>query len=315
MVFRFDVYIFCRGSTSTRFASSLLAALLSRNIEVFEDIDYVRQFEHRDILAIEESKVLVVVLSANELRRRWTLSKLEKIINAERTEQVIIPVFLDTEPYDVISDNVLAILTTLEDKKEANRWISAVTKIAALPGRTFARDENVFVGMTFLKIMKILNSSKPIVKRKSRCSIAMTFLVIISLLVEIVSVVADQFSSVRKPYFARISLVMSIISVVLSIIDLTYNIRVQKLSFRWKWPIPWFYYPSRGYNRIFARFPDTVLLFCGVAQLIVSSINWVFIDKKRLEGPINVSVTALFFAIGMVISTFMQKPASHSKNN
>ncbi|KAG7583391.1 Toll/interleukin-1 receptor homology (TIR) domain [Arabidopsis suecica] len=289
-----------------------------RQIKVFEDIGTPRQSNAGDAELIDQSKVVVIVFTANFLyhrRKYWNLRKLEKILIGERTEQVIIPVFLDTEPCDVVKDEVFVTLKHYIDKEEAVRWVDAVTKMAALPGRMFARDESVFVGMLFRKISKILDSDKPIVKRKSRCSIAMTFLVIISLLVEIASVVADQLSSVRKPYFARISLAMAIISVVLSIIDLTYNIRVHKLRFRWKWPIPWFYYPARGYNRIFASFPDTVLLFCGVAQLLMSSINWFFIDIKRREGPINISVTALFFAIGIVIFKFMEMSASHLKNN
>ncbi|XP_010488681.1 PREDICTED: uncharacterized protein LOC104766480 [Camelina sativa] len=317
MVFRDDVYIFCRDSSGTRFSSLLLAALLSRQIKVFEDIsNSPRQSEHVDVQAIEESKVLVIVFSATLIKRRryWNLKKLETIIKGERTAgQVIIPVFLDTEPCHVVADEVFARFKI--GKEEAVRWVDAVTKIAALPGRMYARDESVFVGKIFLKLMKIVKPNKPIVKNRSRCSIAMTFLVIINLLVEIASVVADQCSSVGKPYFARLSLAMAIVSVVLSIIDLTYKIRVHKLCFRCKWPIPWFYYPSRGYNRIFASFSDTVLLFCGVGQLLVSSINWCFVEKKRREGPINVSVTALFFAIGMVISKFLEKPGSHLKDN
>ncbi|CAH2048175.1 unnamed protein product [Thlaspi arvense] len=116
-------------------------------------------------------------------------------------------------------------------------------------------------------------------------------------------------SSIRKPYFARISLALSILSVVLSIFDLSYKIGADNAGFRWKWkPVPWFYYRSRGYRRIFGSFTDTVLLFCVVAQLIVSTINCVFIGKGQ-DGPIKVSVWPLFFAIAAVISKFMEKPA------
>lgn len=53
---------------------------------------------------------------------------------------------------------------------------------------------------------------------------------------------------------------------------------------------------------------DTTLFFCGVGQLAVSIITCVFIEGGK-EGPINVAVFPLFFAIGMVFSKFMEKPA------
>ena len=143
--------------------------------------------------------------------------------------------------------------------------------------------------------------------KKSGYSTGMSFLVVINLLLEIASAVSDQLSSTRKPYFTRISLVMSILSLILSILDLIYKIRVHKARFQCKWPIPWFHYPSRGYNRIFGSSTDTFLLFCVVCQLIVSTINCSFTERGR-DGPIKVAVWPLVFAIGMVVSKFMEKP-------
>lgn len=150
---------------------------------------------------------------------------------------------------------------------------------------------------------------------KSRCSIDLVFLVvIINLLLEITSAVADQLSSsTRKPYFARISLVMSILSLILTIIDFTDKIRVHKVHFRCKLPIPWFYYPARDYSTRFGSSTDNILLFCVVGQLIVSAINLSFTERGR-DGPIKVSVWPLVFAIGIVVSKFTEKPPI-SKNN
>ncbi|XP_019082758.1 PREDICTED: disease resistance protein RML1A-like [Camelina sativa] len=152
------------------------------------------------------------------------------------------------------------------------------------------------------------SSNKRKRKSKSRCSSGMAFFVVINLLLEIASAVTDQLSSIRKPYFTRISLVMSVLSVFLSILDLSYKIKAHKASFRCKWPIPWFYLPARGYRRIFGSFTDTVLLFCVVGGLIVSTVNYCFVVKGE-NGPIKVSsIWPLFFAIGMVASKFMEKP-------
>ncbi|CAN6864501.1 unnamed protein product [Brassica oleracea] len=142
---------------------------------------------------------------------------------------------------------------------------------------------------------------------KTGYSTGMAFLVVINLLLEIASAGADQLSSTRKPYFAKVSLLMSVLSLILSTLDFTYKIRAHKARFRFKWPIPCFYYPSRGYNRIFGSSTDAILFFCVVGQLIVSTINCSFTDRRR-DGPIKVSVWPLVFAIGMVVSKFMEKP-------
>ncbi|CAN6856109.1 unnamed protein product [Brassica oleracea] len=142
---------------------------------------------------------------------------------------------------------------------------------------------------------------------KTGYSTGMAFLVVINLLLEIASAGADQLSSTRKPYFAKVSLLMSFLSLILSTLDFTYKIRAHKARFRFKWPIPCFYYPSRGYNRIFGSSTDAILFFCVIGQLIVSTINCSFTDRRR-DGPIKVSVWPLVFAIGMVVSKFMEKP-------
>ncbi|CAN7090540.1 unnamed protein product [Brassica rapa subsp. narinosa] len=142
---------------------------------------------------------------------------------------------------------------------------------------------------------------------KTGYSTGMALLVVINLLLEIASAGADQLSSTRKPYFSKVSLLMSVLSLILSTLDFTYKIRAHKARFRFKWPIPWFYYPSRGYNRIFGSSTDAILFFCVVGQLIVSTINCSFTERGR-DGPIKVSVWPLFFAIGMVVSKFMEKP-------
>ncbi|KAL1192001.1 Disease resistance protein RML1A [Cardamine amara subsp. amara] len=182
----------------------------------------------------------------------------------------------------------------LRGKKE-EEWVNLMLKLETI---TDYRDIEQVLRVSY-------EPSSSIRKSKSRC--VMAILVVTNLLSEIASAVADQLSSIHKPYFTRISLLMSVLSVFLSILDLYLKVRDHKARFRCKWPKPWFYYPSRGYNRIFGSFTDTVLLFCVVGQLIVSTINYSFIETRR-DGPIKVSVWPLFFSIGMVGSKFMEKP-------
>ncbi|CAH8321579.1 unnamed protein product [Eruca vesicaria subsp. sativa] len=160
------------------------------------------------------------------------------------------------------------------------------------------------------EVLRIQQESWSSKKSKNRwCTTRLGFLVIINLVLEIASAVADQLSSIRRPYFAIISLLISILTVVLSMVDLRYKIRAHKARFRCKWPIPWFYYPSRDYKKIFGNFTDTVLLFCVIGQLLVSTITCISIHRGQ-EGPIKVSLWPLFFAIGMVISKFVENQAN-----
>ncbi|CAA7053896.1 unnamed protein product [Microthlaspi erraticum] len=155
--------------------------------------------------------------------------------------------------------------------------------------------------------------NEPRSKSKNRCSTGMKFLVVINLLIEITAAVSEQLSSVRKPYFARISLAMSVLSIILFLFELGHKIQASKARFQWKWmPIPWFYHPSGGYKKILGSSTDAILFFCGLGQLAVSISTCIFIEGGK-EGPINVAVFPLFFAIGMVISKFMEKPAAVSE--
>lgn len=174
--------------------------------------------------------------------------------------------------------------------------------VSQMRSKSLRRIHSVQIPSTEMqKPLGSLMRSKSQKRSQSRCSIGMAFLVVINLLLEIVSAVTEQLSSIRKPYLARISLLVSILSVVLFIVELTRKIEHYKVHFQCNWPIPWFYYQSGGYKTIFGSLTEMILLFCVVGQLIVSTINCSFIERGS-DSLIKISLWPLFFAIGMAIS-------------
>ncbi|RID68679.1 hypothetical protein BRARA_C00824 [Brassica rapa] len=296
---------FHRPDVGKTFISHLQKQFTSNRITMFDDEGVERGHTIDPALtqAIRESTISIVVLTKNYASSSWCLDGLLEILKCRQAGKLIVmPVFYGVRPNDVqrqTGDFGKGFEKTCRGKTilDKGRWSQALNKRIEY---LIAREDTL---------------NPTISSNKSRCSIDLVFLVvIINLLLEITSAVADQLSSsTRKPCFARISLVMSILSLILTIIDFTDKIRVHKVHFRCKLPIPWFYYPARDYSTRFGSSTDNILLFCVVGQLIVSTINFSFTERGR-DGPIKVSVWPLVFAIGIVVSKFTEKPPI-SKNN
>ncbi|CAN6811638.1 unnamed protein product [Brassica oleracea] len=318
------------------FISHLHKQFTSNRITMFDDegIERGHTIDPALTQVIRESTISIVVLTKNYASSSWCLDGLLEILKCRQAGKLIVmPVFYGVRPNDVqrqTGDFGKGFEKTCRGKtmKDKGRWIQALNKVCSLKGFIFSPrdDESELFEKIGREVTGILQRIEYLIARedtlnpttstnKSRCSIDLVFLVvIINLLLEITSAVADQLSSsTRKPYFARISLVMSILSLILTIIDFTDKIRVHKVHFRCKLPIPWFYYPARDYSTRFGSSTDNILLFCVAGQLIVSAINFSFTERGR-DGPIKVSVWPLVFAIGIVVSKFTEKPPI-SKNN
>ncbi|CAN7114449.1 unnamed protein product [Brassica rapa subsp. narinosa] len=321
---------------SKTFISHLHKQFTSNRITMFDDEGVERGHTIDPALtqAIRESTISIVVLTKNYASSSWCLDGLLEILKCRQAGKLIVmPVFYGVRPNDVqrqTGDFGKGFEKTCRGKTilDKGRWSQALNKVCSLKGFMFSPrdDESELFEKIGREVTGILQRIEYLIARedtlnpttstnKSRCSIDLVFLVvIINLLLEITSAVADQLSSsTRKPCFARISLVMSILSLILTIIDFTDKIRVHKVHFRCKLPIPWFYYPARDYSTRFGSSTDNILLFCVVGQLIVSTINFSFTERGR-DGPIKVSVWPLVFAIGIVVSKFTEKPPI-SKNN
>ncbi|XP_028224435.1 TMV resistance protein N-like isoform X2 [Glycine soja] len=102
----YDVFLSFRGEdTRASFTSHLYTALHDAGVFVFKDDETLPRGNKISPwlqLAIEESRVSVVVFSRNYAESRWCLKELEKIMECHRTTgHVVVPVFYDVDPSEV----------------------------------------------------------------------------------------------------------------------------------------------------------------------------------------------------------------------
>jgi len=102
----FEVFLSFRGEdTRASFTSHLYAALQNAGIFVFKDDESLprgRQISPSLKLAIEQSRISVVVFSKNYAESWWCLKELEKIMECHRTiGHVVLPVFYHVDPSEV----------------------------------------------------------------------------------------------------------------------------------------------------------------------------------------------------------------------
>ncbi|RZC19149.1 TMV resistance protein N [Glycine soja] len=102
----YDVFLSFRGEdTRASFTSHLYTALHNAGISVFKDDETLPRGNKISTslgLAIEESRLYVVVFSRNYANSLWCLQELEKIMECHKaTGQVVVPVFYDVDPSEV----------------------------------------------------------------------------------------------------------------------------------------------------------------------------------------------------------------------
>ncbi|KAG2380779.1 TMV resistance protein [Vigna angularis] len=102
----FEVFLSFRGEdTRASFTSHLYTALQNAGILVFKDDESLprgKQISPSLRLAIEESRISIVVFSKNYAESFWCLKELEKIMECHRTiGNVVIPVFYDVDSSEV----------------------------------------------------------------------------------------------------------------------------------------------------------------------------------------------------------------------
>ncbi|WCJ39524.1 CRINKLY4 related 3 [Euphorbia peplus] len=134
---------------------------------------------------------------------------------------------------------------------------------------------------------------------------------------EIPSAVFDQLSSVHKPQFALLSMIMSFTVLVISIVDLVYKGKRERVSLMKKGFLPWFYCPYPN-SKPFGTFPDIVGLVCAFFQWVFASIAFVFLSRHT-DNPIKVSSWPIFFAFSLLCtklsgSLLQARSASNLRN-
>ncbi|XP_065869750.1 putative serine/threonine-protein kinase-like protein CCR3 isoform X2 [Euphorbia lathyris] len=136
---------------------------------------------------------------------------------------------------------------------------------------------------------------------------------IMNFLLELPSAVFDQLSSVHKPQFALLSMLMSFTVLIISVTDLVYKGTQKRVSLMNKGLVPWFYHPYPN-SKPFGTFPDIIGLVCAVFQWIFASIGYAFVSRNT-DNPVKVSTWPIFFAFGLLytkLSGNLLQTTSHS---
>ncbi|XP_058010143.1 uncharacterized protein LOC131183384 [Hevea brasiliensis] len=126
---------------------------------------------------------------------------------------------------------------------------------------------------------------------------------IMNFIIELSTAAFDQLSSKRKPQFALISLLMSVIVMLISAVILVWKGQKERVKWMRRGQIPWFYYPSPS-HKPFGAFPDIIGLVCAAFQCVFSIIGYSFLSRHA-NNPVKISVWPIIFAGGLLYSGFV----------
>ncbi|KAJ9128682.1 hypothetical protein P3X46_034610 [Hevea brasiliensis] len=131
-------------------------------------------------------------------------------------------------------------------------------------------------------------------------------ILLVNFFLELPSAVLDQLSSERKPKYALLSMLMSFTVLIISIIDLVYKGRKERVTWMKRGLIPWFYFPYPN-HKAFGTFPDIVGIVCAIFQCVSTSIAYAFLSQHA-HNPMNINVWPVVFASGLLFSRFSGNP-------
>ncbi|KAL5734751.1 hypothetical protein ACOSP7_032612 [Xanthoceras sorbifolium] len=146
-----------------------------------------------------------------------------------------------------------------------------------------------------------------VLERDRRRNIVMMF-VISNVVLELLSAVVDQISSVNKPKCALFGMVISFVAMLTCILELIYEGQKEKLIWRWRrgtLPLPWFYY-QHGERKPFGTFKDIVGLVCALCQCVVATVKYCYLHRGHADSPIKISVSSIIFAFGILLSQILK---------
>ncbi|ESQ50382.1 hypothetical protein EUTSA_v10002051mg [Eutrema salsugineum] len=282
-----DVFLSFR-SKDTRdhnFVSHLCGCLRRKRIKtyLYDELPSEERYEE-SLKAIQVSRVSVIVFSEN-------------FGDSKGLVRFVIPVLYHVDPLDIENQTGSfgdAFAKRQDKAEQLQEWRDCFTEAINLPGwsTNYLRDDEMLVN----EIARDIESK---LLRASRTKVVFEWsLVITNLMLEIPCLVFDQISSVHKPLYALAAMSMSLLSCLLCLIDLLHKGRVERVLWKWSWPIPWFHYPTQRSNR-FGSFPDMVGLVCALSQTILTAVNYSFITQRD-DSPIKFSVWPIMFALGLL---------------
>ena len=142
--FTYEVFLSFRGEdTRYGFTDHLYQALISTGIHTFRDDNELKRggvIESEIQKAIEESKIFVIIFSANYANSRWCLDELVEI--SLQRQRLILPIFYHIDPSDVRKQTGSFEKAFVDQENEADeekrekiqKWRSALKKVGNLAG-------------------------------------------------------------------------------------------------------------------------------------------------------------------------------------
>ncbi|KAK2654360.1 hypothetical protein Ddye_014216 [Dipteronia dyeriana] len=154
--------------------------------------------------------------------------------------------------------------------------------------------------------LKTKRSTKAISSKKKNMSMSMMF-VITNVVLELLSAVLDQVSSMNKLHWALFGMLISFAAMFTCIFELVFEARKRKLIWKWKdsLSVPWCYFGDQRVHKPFGSFKNLVGLVCAFCQCIVATIRYCFL-RRHADNPIKISFFPIIFAFGLLFSQMLK---------
>uniref|UniRef100_A0A368UL68 TIR domain-containing protein n=1 Tax=Glycine max TaxID=3847 RepID=A0A368UL68_SOYBN len=146
----YDVFVSFRGEdTRNNFTAFLFDALFENGIHAFKDDTHLQKGESiapELLLAIQESRLFLVVFSKNYASSTWCLRELAHICNCtiEPSSSRVLPIFYDVDPSEVrkqsgyygiaFAEHERRFREDIEKMEEVQRWREALIQVANISG-------------------------------------------------------------------------------------------------------------------------------------------------------------------------------------
>ncbi|XP_021810205.1 cyclin-dependent kinase 11B-like isoform X2 [Prunus avium] len=117
----------------------------------------------------------------------------------------------------------------------------------------------------------------------------------INLGLEMLSAAFDQASSPRKPHYALFGMLLAIAAVLISIWELIYKGKKERVVLR-RWGMLWWFYHPPPRNTLYGTLPDIYGLVAGISQCICSIAQYVYY-LRHVDNPFKASLLPAIFLL------------------
>ena len=141
----YDIFLsFSREDIGKSFADHLYAALVKKGLHPFREAigkpESKEAISSESLMAIEKSKVFIVMFSKSYAQSRYNLDELVKIMECtQATRKVVVPVFYHVNPSDVRKQKrsygeAFHDHDAKQEKEKIDNWRTALTEASKLKG-------------------------------------------------------------------------------------------------------------------------------------------------------------------------------------